>query len=143
MTQRTESTPPVTLIFSRYGAQVRVLYGKVLLTFNGPKQAIRSRVHRRATGVALTTRFLNGAGFMTMPSPDLHQADRLTEEQVAQFKRDGLLVLPGVLDPDLCRQARDQMWAVLAEHRPTMQRDDPSTWGRSATTRPTATNDQI
>ena len=34
-----------------------------------------------------------------MPSPDLHQADRLTEEQVAQFKRDGLLVLPGVLDP--------------------------------------------
>ena len=48
---------------------------------------------------------------------------------MAQFKRDGLLVLPGVLDPDLCRQARDQMWAVLAEHRPTMQRADPPTWG--------------
>ena len=66
---------------------------------------------------------------MITPSPDLHQVDRLTDEQVAQFKRDGLLVLPGVLDPGLCRQARDQMWAILAEHRPTMQRDDPSTWG--------------
>ena len=66
---------------------------------------------------------------MTRPSPDLYQVDRLTDAQVAQFKRDGLLVLPGVLDLDLCRRARDQMWAILAEHRPMMQRDDPSTWG--------------
>ena len=66
---------------------------------------------------------------MTRPSPDLYQVDRLTDAQVAQFKRDGLLVLPGVLDLDLCRRARDQMWAILAEHRPMMQREDPSTWG--------------
>ncbi len=38
---------------------------------------------------------------MTRPSPDLYQVDRLTDAQVAQFKRDGLLVLPGVLDLDL------------------------------------------
>jgi hypothetical protein len=59
---------------------------------------------------------------------NLHQVDLLTEGQIAQFKRDGMLVLPGVLDLDLCRQARDQMWALIAEHRPRMQRDDPATW---------------
>ena len=65
---------------------------------------------------------------MAMPSNDLHQVEPLTESQIAQFKRDGMLVLPGVLDPDLCRQARDQMWELIAEHRPSMERDDPSTW---------------
>ena len=59
---------------------------------------------------------------------DLHQVPLLTESQVAQFKRDGMLVLPGVLDLDLCRQVRDQMWSVIATHRPAMKRDDPATW---------------
>ena len=65
---------------------------------------------------------------MAMPSPDLHQVRPLSESQIAQFKRDGMLVLPGVLDPDLCRQARDQMWEMIARHRPRMQRHDPATW---------------
>ena len=39
-----------------------------------------------------------------------------------------ILVLPGGVDADLCRQARDQMWDTLAEYRPSMKRDDPSTW---------------
>ena len=60
--------------------------------------------------------------------PDLHQVDLLSEEQIPEFKRDGFLVLPGVLDTDLCRQARDQMWEVIAEHRPGMKRDDPASW---------------
>ena len=39
---------------------------------------------------------------MTTLSKDLHQVETLTESQIAQFKRDGMLVLPEVLDPDLC-----------------------------------------
>ena len=62
------------------------------------------------------------------PSKDLHQVPILTEHQIAQFKRDGLLVLPGVLDPALCHQVRDQMWDVILQHRPCMRRDDPATW---------------
>ena len=65
---------------------------------------------------------------MSENTATLHQVDLLTEKQIAQFKRDGMLVLPEALDPDLCRQARDQMWETIAHHRPTMKRDDPSTW---------------
>ena len=65
---------------------------------------------------------------MAIPWNGLHQVEPLTESQIAQFKRDGMLVLPGVLDLDLCRQARDQMWALIAAHRPSMKRDDPTTW---------------
>lgn len=65
---------------------------------------------------------------MTAPHPDLYQVDPLSEEQVAQFKRDGMLVLPGVLDADLCRRARDQMWEIIAAHRPFMQRENPASW---------------
>lgn len=63
-----------------------------------------------------------------MPRKNLHQVETLTESQIAQFKRDGLLVLPGVLDPDLCAKARDQLWGIIGTHRPSMKRDDPTTW---------------
>ncbi|MEE3259200.1 MAG: hypothetical protein VX293_08315, partial [Candidatus Latescibacterota bacterium] len=66
---------------------------------------------------------------MATPTPSAKQVELLTENQIAQFKRDGFLVLPGVLDPELCRQARDEMWATIAANLPRMQRDDPSTWG--------------
>ena len=68
---------------------------------------------------------------MTEPrnSPDVRQVERLTESQIADFKRDGYLVLPGVLDPELCRRARDEMWEAVGEALPRMKRDDPSTWG--------------
>lgn len=65
---------------------------------------------------------------MTTATPAVAQAPRLTTEQIAQFKREGFLVLPGVVDPELCRQARDQMWDTIAQYRPSMKRDDPSTW---------------
>jgi len=63
-----------------------------------------------------------------VPTPTVPQVDLLTTSQIAQFKRDGLIVLPGVVDADLCHQARDQMWDTIAEYRPSMKRDDPSTW---------------
>ena len=65
---------------------------------------------------------------MATASPTVAQAPRLTTDQIAQFKRDGFVVLPGVVDPELCRQARDQMWDTIADYRPGMRRDDPSTW---------------
>ena len=65
---------------------------------------------------------------MTTATPAVAQAPRLTSDQIAQFKREGFLVLPGVVDPELCRQARDQMWDTIAQYRPSMKRDDPSTW---------------
>lgn len=63
-----------------------------------------------------------------MLSTDLHQVSPLNQEQIAQFKRDGLLVLEQVLNLDLCRQLQDQMWDVIAAHRPAMKRDRSSTW---------------
>ena len=65
---------------------------------------------------------------MATPTPSVKQVAPLTENQIAQFKRDGFLVLPGVLDPELCRQARNEMWETIAAHLPRMKRDDPSTW---------------
>ena len=46
----------------------------------------------------------------TPTAPNVKQVPLLTASQIAQFKRDGFLVLPSVLDPELCRQARDAMW---------------------------------
>ena len=62
-------------------------------------------------------------------APTVRQVPLLTQDQIAKFKHDGFLVLPGVLDASLCRQARDDMWEALAEYRPAMKRADPSTWG--------------
>ena len=59
---------------------------------------------------------------MTTASPTVAQAPRVTADQIAQFKRDGFLVLPGAIDPELCGQARDQMWDTIADHRPSMRR---------------------
>ena len=64
-----------------------------------------------------------------MPTPAPAEVAPLTPGQIAQFKRDGFLVLPAVLDPQLCRRARDQMWEIIAADLPRMKRDEPSTWG--------------
>ena len=53
---------------------------------------------------------------------------RLSAAQIAQFKADGFLALPAVLDPALCAQARDRMWAELTLAVPRIRRSDPSTW---------------
>eukprot|EP01048_Picozoa_sp_COSAG05_P028780 COSAG05_NODE_9117_length_646_cov_0.848263_1_plen_174_part_01 len=52
----------------------------------------------------------------------------LNPGQVQQFIEDGYLVLPAILDPQLCAQARDEMWDVLHAHVPRLQRHNPSTW---------------
>lgn len=64
-----------------------------------------------------------------MVTPTVSQIPPLTAEQIAAYKRDGYLVLPAALDPDLCARVRDDMWATVAEGLPRMRRDDPSTWG--------------
>ena len=63
-----------------------------------------------------------------MSNPSVKQIAPLTTEQIDQFKRDGFLVLPSVLDPELCRQARDEMWETIETYLPRMKRDDPATW---------------
>jgi len=65
---------------------------------------------------------------MTALSPSVRQVEPLTTDQIARFKRDGFLVLPAALDPELCRQARDEMWETIAANLPRMKRDDPTTW---------------
>ena len=59
----------------------------------------------------------------------MKQVNLLSPDQIAQFKRDGFLVLPSVLDPELCRQVRDDMWETIDGRFPRLKRDDPSTWG--------------
>ena len=63
-----------------------------------------------------------------MPAPILKQVVPLTVNQISQFKREGFLVLPAVLDPAFCRQARDEMWEAIQAHLPRMKRGEPSTW---------------
>ena len=48
-----------------------------------------------------------------MSTSSFKSIEPLTADQITQFKRDGFLVLEGVLDPELCRQARDGMWEVI------------------------------
>ena len=64
-----------------------------------------------------------------MSTPGVKQVETLSVDQIVQFKREGFLVLPAVLDAELCRQARDEMWEAIQAHLPRMKRDDPSTWG--------------
>ena len=66
---------------------------------------------------------------MATPAPSVTQAPRLTTDQIAEFKREGYVTLPGVLDLELCGQARELMWYTIAEDLPRMKRDDPTTWG--------------
>ena len=63
-----------------------------------------------------------------MSSQGIKSIEPLIADQIAQFKRDGFLILRGVLDPELCRQARDDMWDVIQTRLPRMKRDNPSTW---------------
>ena len=50
----------------------------------------------------------------------------LTSEQIAFFKDAGFLILKGMLDPDLCEQAQERLWAALPAGS-RMRRDDAST----------------
>ena len=51
--------------------------------------------------------------------------ERLTEQEIAFFKREGYLFKRGVMDPELMARARDRLW--VGAH-PRMKRDDPNTW---------------
>ena len=63
-----------------------------------------------------------------MSTPSLNRVVPLTVTQISQFKREGFLVLPAVLDPLFCRQARDEMWEIVQARLPRMKRGEPSTW---------------
>ena len=51
--------------------------------------------------------------------------NRLTDEEVGFFKREGYLFKRGVMNPELMAKARDTLWAAAP---PRMKRDDPKTW---------------
>ena len=63
-----------------------------------------------------------------MSTPLLKRVAPLTENQIAQFKREGFLVLPEALDPVLCRQSRNEMWKSIQTYLPRIKREQPSTW---------------
>lgn len=52
---------------------------------------------------------------------------RLSPSQLAQFARDGVLILRGVLDPALCQAARDRLWEC-APPQGRFRRESPSSW---------------
>jgi hypothetical protein len=56
------------------------------------------------------------------------QVPPLDTGQISALKRDGYLVLAGVLDTELCASLRDGMWAELTAAVPRLRRDDASTW---------------
>ena len=51
--------------------------------------------------------------------------NRLTQEEISFFKREGYLFKRGVMDPELMARARERLWKGAP---PRMKRDDPSTW---------------
>eukprot|EP01051_Picozoa_sp_SAG22_P003699 SAG22_NODE_183_length_16031_cov_36.647000_11_plen_303_part_00 len=83
----------------------------------GPERGSPPRLGRRESGKRRGKR--EGASEMV---------PLLTREQIAEFKRDGFLVMKSVLDPALCAQVRDEMWGQIHENIPRMRRDDPRTW---------------
>jgi len=50
----------------------------------------------------------------------------LNQEQLSFFKVNGYLILPKILDPDLCEKARDLLWSSLLKET-NIKREDPST----------------
>ena len=50
----------------------------------------------------------------------------LSSEQISFFKANGYLILPGVMDLELCARVRDAMWQSLPKDSP-MRQDDPAT----------------
>ena len=50
----------------------------------------------------------------------------LTPAEIARFKRDGWIHKRGAMDPALCAQARDELWA--RNDLPHFRRDDKTTW---------------
>ena len=56
----------------------------------------------------------------------------LSAQQVATFRREGVLVLPAFVGDEQCEVVRRQMWAATASALPQLRRDDPSTFLRPA-----------
>eukprot|EP01046_Picozoa_sp_COSAG06_P009169 COSAG06_NODE_475_length_15278_cov_5.364187_6_plen_307_part_00 len=52
----------------------------------------------------------------------------LTPSQIAQFKKDGILILPRVLEPHRCEQIVDDMWQTISTELPRMRRDATDSW---------------
>lgn len=63
-----------------------------------------------------------GASFMDPKETAL----ALTTEQISFFKTNGYLIVPAMLDLELCAQTRKLMWAALPEEA-TLDEQDPAT----------------
>ena len=50
---------------------------------------------------------------------------KLTTEQLRFFKREGYLILRGVMDPELTARARERLWD---DPPASLKRKDPATW---------------
>ena len=50
----------------------------------------------------------------------------LTEDQLAFFKTNGYLILPRILDLELCTQTQDRLWATLPKNS-KIRREEPLT----------------
>ena len=51
---------------------------------------------------------------------------KLTEDLLAFFKENGYLILPKVLDLELCKEAQDRLWSTLPKES-KLKKEDPST----------------
>ena len=51
--------------------------------------------------------------------------NKLTQEEISFFKREGYLFKRGVMDPELMARARERKWKGAP---PRMKKDDPTTW---------------
>ena len=65
---------------------------------------------------------------MAAGSPSPHAVPLLTPAQIHQFKRDGVLILPRVLDPHHCERIVDEMWGTISRELPRMRRDAVDSW---------------
>lgn len=63
-----------------------------------------------------------------MDAPPHQMLPPLTPPQIAAFKRDGVLVLPRVLDPTRCEAIVAGMWRTVGTELPRMRRDSPGSW---------------
>jgi hypothetical protein len=90
-------------------------------TFDPPPAVLR------ATGPEARTEAAAGTASTAARRP-AHVVPPLSTVQLAQFAREGFLVLPRALDPALCAQARDYMWETLRIECPRFRCGDPASW---------------
>ena len=99
----------------------------------GTEVPLRTVVHGRTLLHVLTytrgparSRSLPAAAEMARSPP--RSVPLLTPAQIGQFKRDGVLILPRVLDPHHCERIVDEMWDTISRELPRMRRNAHDSW---------------